>query len=272
MPVSASVSFAVRYAEIDAQHVAYYAHHLAWFELGYEALFAAYGQPLTEQRPMVREAACRYRAPIRYGETVTVQSQAVGSEGDGLWVAHALLVGGEARATGATLLEGAGRLESVPAAGRWERLADWETLTPHGRQETFPLRVRYAESDPTRGAHYAHYLAWFEVGRIAYLRRIGLDYARMETDGSPFVIAWAGCRYFAPVHFDDPLEITVWIEEVRHRAFGVGYRLVQAAEGRLVALGRSVQTFIGRAGRQIQSAAIPDWARAVLLEAAQRPA
>ncbi len=271
MPVSASVSFAVRYAEIDAQHVVYYAHHLAWFELGYEALFAAYGQPLPEQRPAVREAACRYRAPIRYGESVTVQSHSIGSEGGDLWVAHTLLVGDEVRATGATLLEGAGRLDSAPAAGQWERLAGWEALEPHGRQETFPLRVRYAESDPTRGAHYAHCLRWFEVGRIAYLHRIGLDYARMEADGSPFVIVWAGCRYLAPVHFDDLLEITVWIEEVRRRSFAVGYRLVHAADGRPAALGRSVQTFIGRTGRQVHAAAIPEWARAMLLEAAGCP-
>jgi acyl-CoA thioesterase FadM len=215
--VSGPISFHVRYAETDAQHVVYYANHVAWFELGYEALFAAAGRPLGVDRPKVLEAACRYRAPIRYGETVTVQSRPVLEEDTHLWVAHTLRVGEEVRATGATLLADAAGLVAPLDPGDLERFDGWERLAPHGRCEVIPLRVRYAESEPTRGVHFARYFGWFEVGRIAFLHRIGLDYARMETTGSPFVIAWAGCRYLAPVYFDDPLEIAVWVEQVRQR-------------------------------------------------------
>jgi acyl-CoA thioester hydrolase len=266
--VQTQVSFPVRYFETDAQQVVYYANHLAWFELGYEALFAALGRPLALDHPLVLEATCRYRAPVRYGETVTVQSAPLRATGDDLWVAHTIRVGPEVRAVGATLLEGAGGLlpgpseENVP-----ERFAGWETLAPHGRREEFPLRVRYAETDPARGAHFARYLVWFEVGRIAFLHRVGLDYSRMETGGSPFVIAWAGCRYLSPVGFDTPLQIEVWVEEVRQQSFTLGYRLVHTEENRPIALGRTVQAFIGAArGAAVRAAPIPDWARALLLD------
>ncbi|MGB9723607.1 MAG: acyl-CoA thioesterase [Chloroflexia bacterium] len=257
------VTFPVRYAEVDAQHVVYYAHHVAWFELGYEALFAALGRPLGEERPLVLEAACRYLAPVRYGETVTVRSQALGAEEGHLWVAHEIVVQGKVRAQGATLLEGAGHLHPVPAPPPPERLADWGSLFPHGREERFPLRVRYAESDPTRGAHFARYLDWFEVGRIAFLHRLGLDYARMETADIPFMIAWAGCRYLSPVHFDREVELAVWVEEVRRRSFALGYRIADE-EGAIVAVGRTVQAFVQR---ELRSTPMPEWVRAVLLEA-----
>ena len=259
----AEISFPVRYAETDAQHVVYYANHVAWFELGYEALFSALGRPLGEERPFVLEAACRYLAPIRYGETVTVRSRALGAEENHLWIDHEILVQGEVRARGATLLEGVGSLYPTPAQPPSERLVGWERLFPRGRQERFPLRVRYAESEPTRGAHFSRYLDWFEVGRIAFLHRIGLDYARMEVDGSPFVIAWAGCRYLTPVRFDQALEIAVWVEEVRQRSFALGYRLTEAG-GHPIAVGRTVQTFVQK---DLRPALIPEWARSLLVEA-----
>ncbi len=266
--MQAEVSFPVRYAEVDAQQVAYYANYLAWFELGGEALFAAAGRPLGVDRPAIREAACRYRAPVHYGETVTVQSTPL-PQGPDLWVAHTIRVGAAVRATGATLLAGAGPLfPPSDEASPPERLAGWETLAPRGRSEEFPLRVRYAETDPAGGAHFSRYLVWFEVGRIAFLHRIGLDYARMETGGSPFVIAWAGCRYLSPVAFDTPLRIAVWVEEVRRQSFALGYRILHAEEGHPVAAGRTVQAFIGAArGGPVRAAPIPEWARQLLLEA-----
>lgn len=266
MPVSCS--FPVRYAETDAQYVVYYANHLAWFELGYEALFAAAGRPLGNERPMILEAACRYRAPIRYGETVTVQSRPVQEEAGHLWVAHTLLVEEEVRASGTTLLADAGGLFSPLKPDDVERFDGWDQVAPRGRCEIIPLRARYAESDPTRGVHFARYFDWFEVARITFLHRIGLDYARMETNDQPFVIAWAGCRYLAPVCFDNPLEIAAWVGQVRQRSFAMAYRIVHAETKEAIAVGRSVQAFVGQGRERILPVPIPKWARALLLEAA----
>jgi len=265
--VLVSCSFPVRYAETDAQYVVYYANHVAWFELGYEALFAAAGRPLGHDRPTVLEATCRYRAPIRYGETVTVQSQPAQEEAGHLWIAHTLLVGEEVRATGTTLLADVGDLFSAMMPTDLERFEGWKQIAPHGRCEIVPLRVRYAESEPTRGVHFARFFDWLEVGRIAFLHRIGLDYARMEVIGSPFLIAQASCRYIAPVCFDEPLEIAVWAEKVRQRSFVLAYRIRHAEAKHTVALGRSAQTFIGQVRDQVRPVPIPEWARDLLLEA-----
>lgn len=265
--MSIEISFPIRYVECDAQRVAYYANYLAWFELGQEALLASLGRSLGENRPRVLEAVCRYRAPLRYGETVTVRNAPLSRQDGHLWITHTVAVGQESRAEGATLLAGCGDL--LPATAPPDdlpphlRLPPDEALTPRGRVETFPLRVRYAETDPCRGAHFARYLDWFEVGRIAYLHGLGLHYPEMEAQGHPFVIAYAGCRYFAPVRFDDLVGIQVWLAEVRQRAFALDFRIAHQ-DGRLVALGRTVQAFIDPAGRPVP---IPAWARALLLAA-----
>lgn len=266
--MQAAVSFPVRYAETDAQSVVYYGNHFAWFELGYEALLAQLDLSLSEGRPAVREACCRYRAPIRYGETVTVASRVAAQDADGLWVAHEIRVGPELRAEGTTLL--ACRLPVTPDGigerGSVVHFEGWAALAPRGRTEEVELRVRFAETEPSGKAHFFRYFAWLEVGRIAYLRRLGMDYAKLQRLGSPFVIAWAACRYLSPVGFDEPVRVQVWIEEVRRRSYVAGYRLLHGDDGRPIAVGKTVQAFIDLEGRPTR---IPEVARERLLAAAQ---
>lgn len=71
----------VRYAETDQMGVAYYANHLVWFELGRTELFRQRGytyQELEEKEGcyiMVAEAHCRYHAPARYDQLLTVRTR-----------------------------------------------------------------------------------------------------------------------------------------------------------------------------------------------------
>lgn len=71
----------VRYAETDQMHVAYYASHFVWFELGRTELFRQRGYAYRELEEredcylVVAEAHCRYRAPARYDDVLTVRTR-----------------------------------------------------------------------------------------------------------------------------------------------------------------------------------------------------
>ncbi|MGC8873596.1 MAG: acyl-CoA thioesterase [Chloroflexia bacterium] len=258
------VTFSVRYVETDAQRVVYYANHFVWFELGYEALLARAGFQPGEERPPVREACCRYLAPVRYGERVTVESRVATQDADGVLIAHRITVDADVRAEGTTLL--ACSFPLSPDAEEDAALRFQDAPVPRGYVHTVPIRVRFAETSPGGNTHFSRYFGWLEVGRIAYLRHLGLEYARLQRLGSPFVIAWAGCRYLNPVGFDEPVQIHVWIEEVRTRSYVAGYRLQHGEDGRLIALGKTVQTFIDQEGHPTR---IPDIVRERLLAAYQ---
>jgi len=49
---------------------------------------------------------------------------------------------------------------------------------PH--QTSVPMRVRFSETDAMGVANNGAYLAWFEVGRIEYLRELGHSYVGPE--------------------------------------------------------------------------------------------
>lgn len=71
----------VRYAETDCMGVAYYGNHFVWFEVGRTEFIRQRGYPyreLEEQEGcylIVAEASCRYHAPARYDDLLTVRTR-----------------------------------------------------------------------------------------------------------------------------------------------------------------------------------------------------
>lgn len=69
----------VRYAETDAQGVVYYANYLVWFEVARVNYLRALGYDYrTLERTgtgiVIAEATCRYLAPARFDDEITVQT------------------------------------------------------------------------------------------------------------------------------------------------------------------------------------------------------
>ena len=116
--------------------------------------------------------------------------------------------------------------------------------------------------------YYANYFVWFEVGRVNFLREIGLRYDELEREGIGFVIAEASCRYRAPAHFDERLIVRTWIKGIRRRSFTVAYEVVNLETGMTLATGHTVQVFVRMDGENRGVVEIPEKVR-VLLEQAR---
>ena len=123
-------------------------------------------------------------------------------------------------------------------------------------------RVRFGETDLQGVVYYANYLLFAEVGRVAYLRALGVDYKRDLTEkGVDFTIGEASVRYQAPLRFDDEYDIRVRVGEIRGSSWTFEYAF-DRADGQRCAIGSTVQVIIdpktGRASR------LPAELRAVL--------
>ncbi len=79
---------------------------------------------------------------------------------------------------------------------------------------TLRVRVRYAESDPMGYLHHSKYFEYFEMGRTELLRRAGFAYRDLEAAGVLFAVAKVQCRFRAPAHYDDELDLTTKIERM----------------------------------------------------------
>jgi acyl-CoA thioester hydrolase len=123
-------------------------------------------------------------------------------------------------------------------------------------------RVRFGETDLQAVVYYANYLLFAEVGRIAYLRALDIDYKRDLTDqGLDFTIGEASVRYQAPLRFDDEYDIRVRLGEIRNSSWVFEYAF-DRADGQRCATGSTVQVILDRASGK--AARIPRRLREVL--------
>ena len=90
------------------------------------------------------------------------------------------------------------------------------------------VRVRYAETDQMGVVYYANYLVWFEVGRVEFIRQMGLNYRSMEKDENAMIaVVEATARYKAPARYDDELIVRTTLAGVRGSIVRFRYAVVR---------------------------------------------
>jgi acyl-CoA thioester hydrolase len=98
------------------------------------------------------------------------------------------------------------------------------------------LSVRFRDCDAMGHVNHAVYLTYFEQCRLTFWREV----TGMPTPHTRVIIARAECDYRAPAHFGDELEIRVKVDAIGRSSFTLGYEIVQAVSGQLVADGKTV--------------------------------
>ncbi|MDH3323502.1 MAG: acyl-CoA thioesterase [Flavobacteriaceae bacterium] len=69
------------------------------------------------------------------------------------------------------------------------------------------LRVRYGETDQMGYVYYGNYAQYFEVGRVEWLRNLGVSYKSLEASGIMLPVLNLNVNYIKPAKYDDLLTI-----------------------------------------------------------------
>ena len=69
------------------------------------------------------------------------------------------------------------------------------------------IRVRYGETDQMGYVYYGNYAQYFEMGRVEWLRNLGLSYKRMEDSGIMLPFLNLNIDYKNPAKYDDLLTL-----------------------------------------------------------------
>lgn len=121
-----------------------------------------------------------------------------------------------------------------------------EQVLAQGYAET-RVRVRYAETDQMGVVYHANYLVWFEVGRVEFIRQIGLDYKRMEEEeGAMIAVIEVKARYKAPARYDDELAVRTRLNGARGGIVRFGYEVVRLEDEQVLCEGETVHMVVGR--------------------------
>jgi len=69
------------------------------------------------------------------------------------------------------------------------------------------VRVRYSETDQMGYVYYGNYAQFFEVGRVEWLRTLGVTYKSLEESGIMLPVLNLNVNFTKPAKYDDLLTI-----------------------------------------------------------------
>ena len=75
------------------------------------------------------------------------------------------------------------------------------------KEYQFTVRVRYAETDQMGVVYHGNYAQYFEMGRVEWLRNIGVSYKWMEENGIMLPVVSLTMNYKKPARYDDLLRV-----------------------------------------------------------------
>lgn len=75
------------------------------------------------------------------------------------------------------------------------------------------FRVRYGETDQMGYVYHGNYPQYFEMGRIEWLRELGISYKQMELDGIMLPVAQLDMQFLKPAVYDDLLTLETTLVE-----------------------------------------------------------
>lgn len=75
------------------------------------------------------------------------------------------------------------------------------------KEHEFKVRVRYAETDQMGVVYHGNYAQYFEMGRVEWLRNLGISYKWMEANGIMLPVVSLNINYKKPARYDDLLTV-----------------------------------------------------------------
>jgi acyl-CoA thioester hydrolase len=123
------------------------------------------------------------------------------------------------------------------------------------------IRVRLPETDSLGVVYHGCFLTYFDVARMDYLRGLGL-LEKFRKGESLNLVVHASADFRSPARFDEVLVVHVRVRRIGETSVHFEFRVVLKTDGRLVAEGRSVHSFIDSATWQPMR--VPDEFRAAV--------
>ena len=75
------------------------------------------------------------------------------------------------------------------------------------------IRVRYGETDQMGVVYHGNYPLYLEMGRIAWLRKLGISYKRMEENGIMLPVVSLSVNYKKSVGYDDVINVKTQLKK-----------------------------------------------------------
>jgi len=119
------------------------------------------------------------------------------------------------------------------------------------KEYEFTVRVRYAETDQMGVVYHGNYAQYFEMGRVEWLRNLGVSYKWMEENGVMLPVVSLKMNYKKPARYDDVLRVKTILKSQNSVKIEFDYEIYNE-QNQLLTTGYSMLVFVDmKTGRPI---------------------
>ena len=111
------------------------------------------------------------------------------------------------------------------------------------RIHEFNVRVRYSETDQMGVVYHGNYAQYFEMGRVEWLRNMGVSYKWMEETGIMLPVVSLTMNYKKPAHYDDLITVKTIFKSQTSVKIEFDYEIYNEKE-ELLTIAHSVLVFV----------------------------
>lgn len=124
------------------------------------------------------------------------------------------------------------------------------------KEHEISIRVRYSETDQMGVVYHGNYAQYFEIGRVEWLRTLGISYKWMEENGIMLPVISLSMNYKISARYDDLLTIKTIMKKLSAVKIEFDYE-IHNEQNELLTTGNSILVFVDmKTGRPTQ---VPDY-------------
>ena len=107
------------------------------------------------------------------------------------------------------------------------------------------IRVRYGETDQMGVVYHGNYALYLEMGRIEWLRKLGISYKNMEDNGVMLPVVSITINYKKPAGYDDIINVKTQLKDKPSAKIEFEYEITNE-KGELLTTASTVLVFIDK--------------------------
>ncbi|MDG1871959.1 acyl-CoA thioesterase [Flavobacterium frigidarium] len=111
------------------------------------------------------------------------------------------------------------------------------------KEHELNVRVRYSETDQMGVVYHGNYAQYFEMGRVEWLRNLGVSYKWMEENGIMLPVVSLNMNYKKPARYDDLLTIKTILKSQSSVKIEFDYEIYNE-QSELLTIANSILVFV----------------------------
>jgi len=115
------------------------------------------------------------------------------------------------------------------------------------------IRVRYGETDQMGVVYHGNYALYLEMGRIEWLRKLGVSYKSMEENGIMLPVVSLNINYKKPAGYDDVINVKTQLKNRPSAKIEFEYEITNK-NGEILTTASTILVFVDmKTGRPVKA-------------------